>query len=90
MAYTLKKYLKELKTNPYWGIEPHFHYYCMIKLCHLFRTVVENKMTSKEFRSAMYGEFEKEGKPVLEGFIQSFNLGLKMVDELIKKNSHQL
>ena len=77
MVYNTKKYLKELKINPYWEIEPHFWYYCLIKTFKYFRTASENKMSTQDLRSALYGEFVIEGKPILKGFIRNFNFMVK-------------
>ena len=82
MVYTKKKYLKELKTNIHWEVEPHFWHYCMIKMFKLFKTIVEHKMSSPEVQSALYGEFDREGKPMLDGFIKNFNLNVKFVKEI--------
>lgn len=84
MVYTMKKYLKELKTNPYWEVEPHFFYQCILKTIKYFQTVIENKMTPKDLQSALYGEFVIEGKPIPKGFIRDFNSMVKLVDKLIK------
>jgi len=83
MVYNTKKYLKELKTNPYWEIEPHFWYYCQINIFKYFRTALKNKMSSQDLQSALYGEFVIEGKPILDGFIQNFNFMIKIVGVIL-------
>lgn len=83
MVYTLKKYLTELKTNPYWEVEPHFHYYCQRYFLKYFKTVVENKMSPKDFQSAMYGEFVILGKPILNGFIKDLNFMVKLTRKIL-------
>jgi len=85
MVYTTRKYLKELKTNPYWEVEPHFYYYCLLRTLRWFETALKNKLSPKELKSALYGEFVIEGKPMLDGFIQNLNLTLRFLNNVIKK-----
>ena len=84
MVYTTKKYLKELKINPPWEIEPHFWDYCIVRMFRYFRTISENKISSEDFQSAMYGEFVLEGKPMLKGFIPRFNSNIKFLRKILK------
>ena len=83
MVYTMKKYLKELKTNPYWEVEPHFFYYCMWGMFEHFRTVLDNDMTSDDLQSALYGEFVIKGKPISKGFIKNFNDMFNFLGKLV-------
>lgn len=84
MVYTMKKYLKELKTNPYWEVEPHFFYQSLWQIFEHFQTVIDNNMTSDDLQSALYGEFVINGKPIPKGFIKSFNSMMKFLYKLIR------
>lgn len=85
MKWNKKTYKRELKKG-YWDIEPHFYFYSLIKLFKYFRTFIENKMkNTDEVNSALYGEFVKEGKPILKGFYDNLNLIQKIVNEITKK-----
>lgn len=90
MVYTLKKYLKELKTNKDWEVEPHFYFYSMFKMLDYFRTASENKMTAEDLQSALYGQFDLEGKPIYEGFIKNFNLTIKLLNRIIETGNKAL
>ena len=85
MVYNKKKYLKELETNPYWEVEPHFHYWALMNTFNYFRTGIGNKLSAEEFMSALYGEFDKKGKPILDGFIQNLNSMVKWLGEILDK-----
>ncbi len=85
IKWTKKKYAIELKKG-YWDLEPHFHYYSQIKLYGLFGTILKGNMTPEHFKSAMYGEFVKEGKPILKGFYSNMNLISKIIDKIIKRS----
>ena len=87
MVYTKKKYLKELKTNPYWEIEPHFFHWLMREMFQEFRTAIKNKMTPQDLQGAVYGEFVIRGKPMLDGFIQGLNSDIKWLGEILNKHS---
>ncbi len=80
-----KNYARELKKG-YWDLEPHFYYYSQIKLYKLFRTISKEKMSVEDYKSAIYGEFVCEGKPIKKGFYDNFNLIQKIVDEICKKH----
>lgn len=84
MKWTKKTYAEELKKG-YWDLEPHFHYYCMMKLFKLFRTFHKNKMNINDVNSSMYGEFVIEGKPIKKGFYEHMNLTNHILNEIIKK-----
>ena len=84
MAYNTKKYLRELKTKPYWEVEQNFWYYCQIKIFNYFRTALKNKMSPQDLKSALYGEFVIEGKPILEGFIHNLNFMVKLVGDILE------
>lgn len=88
MVYTLKKYLKELKINPHWEIEPHFHYWCMFKGLEHFETISKNKMNAQDLQSAMYGEFVIAGKPIDKGWIQNLNSMTRFLNKLIEKHKN--
>ena len=83
--WTKNKYAEELKKG-YWDLEPHFHYYSQFKLLSLFRTFCEEKMNIQDVKSAMYGEFVCEGKPIKKGFYNSMNFMSKFIDEICKKH----
>lgn len=85
MVYNTKKYLRELKTNSYWEVEPHFYYWSLINIFDYFETAIKHKISSKDLQSAMYGEFDKKGKPILDEFIQNFNSTIRWLKEVIKK-----
>ena len=85
MVYTTKKYLRELKTNTYWEVEPHFYYWAFIKTITYLETAIKNKLSKDDFKSALYGEFDKQGKPILDGFLKNFNLTLRWLEKILTK-----
>ena len=84
MKWNKKKYEKELKKG-YWDLEPHFHYYCLMEFLGLFETITKEKMNEDNFKSAMYGKFVCEGKPIKKGFYANMNLTSKILKEIIEK-----
>ena len=84
MVYNTKKYLKELKTNPYWEVEPHFFYWILFKTLKYFKTIIQNKMSPEDFKSAMYGEFVIVGKPMEKGFIKNLNSTIKWLGRIME------
>ena len=84
IKWTKKKYAEELKKG-YWDLEPHFYYYSQLKLYGLLETVYKNKMTVKCFKSAMYGEFVLNGKPILSGFYGNMNLCARIVNKIVNR-----
>ncbi len=85
IKWNKKTYARELKKG-YWDLEPHFHYYSLIKFMGLFRTFSKEKMSVDDVQSALYGKFICEGKPIIKGFYDNMNLTAKIIDEIIKKN----
>lgn len=83
--WTKKKYAEELKKG-YWDLEPHFYDWQLFKTFDLFETFYKNRMSLDNVKSAMYGEFVKEGKPIRKGFYKNFNMMSKIINEIIKKN----
>ncbi len=79
-----KIYARELKKG-YWDLEPHFHYYSLLELFSSFETFYKEKMNSDKIRSALYGEFVCEGKPIKKGFYDNLNLISKIVREITEK-----
>ena len=79
-----KTYARELKKG-YWDLEPHFSYYSSLEILGLFRTFVDEKMNVDDVRSALYGKFVCEGKPIKKGFYTNFNLISKILRQIIKK-----
>ncbi len=84
-----KTYAKELKKG-YWYLEPHFHYYSMLEINRWFRTIVKNKMNVADVKSALYGKFVMEGKPIKRGFYESFNLTQEIVEKITEKCLNEL
>jgi len=82
MHWNKKTYAAELKKG-YWGLEPHFHYYKGQKLFEFFETIYENKMNVSDWNSAMYGEFVKDGKPILPGFYDNLNFMSKLLKKIM-------
>ncbi len=89
MVYNTKKYLKELKTNSYWEVEPHFFYWILFKTLDNFKTVIKNKMSPEDFKSAMYGEFVIAGKPIEKGFIKNLNSTIRWLGSMIDSSSRE-
>jgi len=87
-ALTKKEYIKRINTG-YYPIEPHFWYYCQIKMFRYFKTIIKNNISTKDFQSAMYGEFVSEGKPISDGFLDNFNLIRNLCEESIKRSQTQ-
>ena len=85
MVYTLKRYLKELKINPYWEVEPHFFYWLLHTSFEDLRTISKNNMSSGDYQSAMYGEFIIKGKPMLDGFVKNLNFTIR-ITKMINDN----
>ncbi len=85
IKWNKKTYARELKKG-YWDLEPHFWHYCQLEFFGLFRTILKEKLTSDDFKSALYGKFVCEGKPIKKGFYDNFNFVSKMVDEIYKNN----
>lgn len=79
-----KIYARELKKG-YWDLEPHFHYYSSLELFGLFETFYKEKMSVEDVKSALYGKFVCEGKPIKKGFYNHLNLINKIVYEICKK-----
>ncbi len=84
IKWNKKNYARELKKG-YWDLEPHFYHYSSLELFGLFRTFCEEKMNSDKIRSALYGEFVCEGKPIKKGFYDNFNMISKIVREITEK-----
>jgi hypothetical protein len=42
-------------------------------------------MSLDNLKSALYGEFDKQNKPILDGFIKNFNLTLRWFEKLLTK-----
>ena len=76
-----KIYARELKKG-YWDLEPHFHYYSQLELFGLFETFYKEKMSVEDVKSALYGKFVCEGKPIKKGFYDNFNLMQEIVNEI--------
>lgn len=89
MKWTKKTYKRELKKG-YWDLEPHFHYYSLMELFGLFRTIRKEKMTIEDYKSASYGKFVCEGKPILKEFYANFNLIDKIVREINERSIKKL
>lgn len=89
IKWTKKKYAEELKKG-YWDLEPHFYYWQQLEFFSLFRTLIENKMSLEDVKSAMYGGFVVEGKPIRKGFYSNFNLMSKILEEITKKNIRRI
>ena len=85
MKWTKKTYKRELKKG-YWDLEPHFNYYSLIEMFGLFRTITTEKMTIEDVKSALYGKFVCEGKPIIKGFYSNLNLISKIVREINERS----
>lgn len=84
IKWNKKTYARELKKG-YWDLEPHFYHYSQLELFGVFETFFKEKMSVENVRSALYGKFVCEGKPIKKGFYDNFNLVAKIVDEMCKK-----
>ncbi len=84
IKWNKKTYARELKKG-YWDLEPHFWYYSQLAMYGLFRTIVKEGLSSDDWKSAIYGKFVCEGKPIKKGFYDNMNFISKMVDEICKK-----
>ena len=84
MNWNRKSYAIELKKN-YWVLEPHFFHYSLMDTFSLFETFMIEKMTSEDIRSALYGKFVSDNKPILTGFYETFNLIYKIIEKISKK-----
>ncbi len=73
----------------YIGLEQEFYYYSLIKLNYAFALIKNNVTKRNEQTSAMYGQWITEGKPTLSGFKEFNTLMMKMVEEIIKRNSKE-
>ena len=87
--YTKKRYLKELKSNPFWEVEPHFFHYALTETLDHLETAVTNDMTPEDLSSALYGIFEMKGKPMREGFIQDLNFNVKLLKRLMDNGTQR-
>ena len=85
MKWCKTSYQKVIKSGT-WDLEPHFFYYSQIRGLDLFRTFYENKMSIEDIRSALYGEFDLEGKPILGGFYEFYNLAIDLMGRIVEKN----
>jgi len=72
IKWNKKTYARELKKG-YWNLEPHFHYYSMFGFFELYKTFIKEKMNLGDIKSALYGEFVCEGKPIKKGFYEHLN-----------------
>jgi hypothetical protein len=79
-----KTYQIELEKG-YWDLEPHFNYFCTIESMGLFETFVNNEMSIKDIKSALYGEFVCKNKPILKGFYDYMNFTTEILTAAIKK-----
>jgi len=84
MKWNKKTYETELKKG-YWDLEPHFHYYCLIKFFSLFENFMKEKMNFDDVTSALYGKFVCEGKPIKKGFYNNMNLTSEIIDKIYKE-----
>ncbi len=85
MKLTKKIYLNRLKKNCYKDLlEPHFYYYQLIKVLGLFKTIFKEQLSKEDFTSAIYGKFVCEGKPIIKGFYNHYNLTLEILGDLLK------
>lgn len=84
IRWNKKTYARELKKG-YWDLEPHFYYYAQFEIFSLLLNSIKG-MNVDEVKSALYGKFVCEGKPIKKGFYNNFNLMGKIVREIINKN----
>ena len=85
IRWNKETYARELKKG-YWDLEPHFFYYGLLEFFGLFRTFMKEKMNNNNIKSALYGKFVCEGKPIKKGFYDNFNVISKIVKEIVEKN----
>lgn len=86
IKWNKKVYARELKKG-YWDLEPHFYYYAQFEIFNVFNSI--SKMSIDEVKSALYGKFVCEGKPIKKGFYSNFNLMGKILNNIIKNEKNK-